>query len=114
MHGAAPGLRVLRSRLRPVDSQLGALELIALLDDRARLVELAAQLVGARIRNYRSGLSTATEKAKQREDTENPRPRTAHGAMLHCRRFLPRHRVVSSRTAPADEADSDHRKGGLG
>jgi small subunit ribosomal protein S6 len=34
--------------------------------------------------------------------------------MLHSRDFLPRHRAVRSRAAPAGEADSDHGKEGSG
>src|SRR5947207_14765839 len=94
MHGTAPRLRVLRSRLRPVDRQLGALELVAFLHDRTRLVELAAELVRTRICPGGSGMTAATEEPEQRKKTYGPRPRTAHGPMLHCRRFLPRYRAV--------------------
>src|SRR6266540_5868723 len=53
--------------------------------------------------------------------SETPQiPRTARppgASSRRCytrRRFLPRHRAVHSRAAPAGEADSDQRKGGLG
>ena len=39
-------------------------------------------------------MTAATEEPEQRKKTYGPRPRTAHGPMLHCRRFLPRYRAV--------------------
>src|SRR5207248_4429166 len=53
VHAAAP-LVELRRRLDAVDGRLRGLELVTLLDDRARLGELAAKLLGTRIGAGRS------------------------------------------------------------
>ncbi len=79
MHCSAPRLRILGSGLREVDGELGALELLALLDDLARLGELAAQLLRAGIERLGDGLVTPAQEAEDGDRAEQPRERALHG-----------------------------------
>src|SRR5204863_261004 len=76
VHRPAARLRVLRSRLGAVDGQLRVLELVTLLDEPARLRELAPQLLRARIGGF---AAAASQEAENRERTEQPGDRAFHG-----------------------------------
>jgi small subunit ribosomal protein S6 len=69
VYGTPARLGIFGRGLGPVDRNLGALELVALLDDRARLRQLPAQLVGARI-GFRVLSTSSTQEAEQREPAE--------------------------------------------
>jgi small subunit ribosomal protein S6 len=79
VHCAAPRLRILGSGLREVDGELRALELLALLDDLARLGELAAQLFRAGIESFGDGLVTPAQETENGDRAEQPRERALHG-----------------------------------
>ena len=83
VHDAPARLGIFRCGLDLVDGRLRALELVPLLDDRARLRQLAPQLVRARVGSFDDLRAPAAEEAEQREPAEQPRQRPAHAAMLH-------------------------------
>jgi small subunit ribosomal protein S6 len=77
--GTAARLRILRSGLREVDRQLGALELVALLHDRAGLLELPAEVLRARVDVRHRRLASAAPEAENGDRAEQPRERALHG-----------------------------------
>ena len=77
MYGAASRLGILRCGLGAVDGQFRALELVALVDHPARVLELAPQLLRTWIRSGRR-LASAAQETEERETAEQPRSRALH------------------------------------
>jgi hypothetical protein len=69
-----------------VDRRLAVLELVALVREPARLVQLPAQLVGARVAHLRrrGGLRPAAEKDARERETAGKRKEASHRATRPC------------------------------
>jgi small subunit ribosomal protein S6 len=80
MDGAPARARILGCGLRTVDGHLRALELVPFLDDRARVRELAAQFVGARVLagDRFDRFAPAAQKTEEGGCTAEPRDQALH------------------------------------